>query len=90
MGAFATLTGSVDPTARAARRPAFASLAGSVHPARHAATVVLERRFRGRWTIAGWTRSDAAGRYRVPVPAAGVYRIRYRGVAGAPVRVRAR
>ena len=31
---------------------------------------------------------SAAGRYLAPVPAAGVYRVRYRGVAGAPVRSR--
>ena len=83
-------TGGAEPTAHAARRPAFASLTGAVHPARRGGTVVVERRTRGRWITAGWTRSDAAGRYRVPVPAAGVYRIRYRGVAGAPVRLPSR
>ena len=83
-------TGGAEPTAHAARRPAFGSLKGAVHPARPGSPVVVERRVRGRWASAGWTRTGAAGRYLAPVPAAGVYRVRYRGVAGAPVRVRAR
>jgi stage II sporulation protein D len=83
-------TGGSDPTARAARRPAFATLRGAVHPARAGATVTVQRRLGGRWRPAGWARTTRAGRYRAAVPAAGVYRVAYRGGAGAPVRVPAR
>src|SRR3954452_12089058 len=48
------------PDPRGARRPAFASLRGAVHPARRDATVVVQRRLRGRWIATGRTRSDAA------------------------------
>ena len=80
-------TGGTDPTARAAHRPAFASLAGAVHPARAGASVVVQQRRGGRWTVVGWARTGPGGRYRAPVPAAGRYRIAYRGDTGAPVRI---
>jgi stage II sporulation protein D len=80
-------TGGTDPTARAARRPAFASLAGEVHPARAGAFVGVQRRRGGRWSVVGWARVGAGGRYRAPVPAAGLYRVAYRGDAGPPVRI---
>ena len=80
-------TGGTDPTARAAHRPAFASLAGAVHPARAGASVVVQQRRAGRWTVVGWARTGPGGRYRAPVPAAGRYRIAYRGDTGATVRI---
>jgi stage II sporulation protein D len=79
-----------DPTARAARRPAFASLVGTVRPATRYATVSVQRRTAAGWRSAGWGRTEPGGRYRVPVATAGVYRVVYRGVAGAPVRVQSR
>ena len=77
------------PTPRRAPRAGrpFASLAGAVHPARAGASVVVQRRRAGRWTVVGWARTGPGGRYRAAVPAAGRYRIAYRGDTGATVRI---
>jgi stage II sporulation protein D len=83
-------TGGAEPTARAARRPAFASLAGTVHPARRGATVTVERRRGARWLPAGWAAVGPGGGYGAAVPAAGVYRVVYRGEPGPAVRIAAR
>ena len=77
-----------DPaTPMVARVPAVAGLGGSVFPARKHAPVRVERRFHGRWVPAGATRTDARGRYRAGVSAAGLYRVRVAGAAGPAVRI---
>ncbi len=65
-----------------------ATLTGAVQPARKGATVHVQRRVAGAWIAAGTAAAGRDGRYRATVGAPGVYRVRYRGDTGAPVRVR--
>jgi hypothetical protein len=45
----------------------------------------VQRRDAGRWVTVGSTRVSAGGAYALAVPAAGVYRATYRGVAAPSV-----
>jgi stage II sporulation protein D len=64
------------------------TIAGTVAPARAGEWLVLER-FGGRsWKAQFQTVTLAGGRYRTNVPRPGLYRVRHRGEAGPPVRVR--
>jgi stage II sporulation protein D len=70
-----------------ARVPIIAGLAGHVVPARKGARVQVQRRTGGRWVTVDSTAAGRSGRYRVGVPATGLYRVLYRGDAGPAVRV---
>lgn len=63
-------------------------VAGSIAPAREAARVVVQRRTSGRWKRVAHGRLGRSGAYRIPVEAAGVYRVISAGAAGPAVRVR--
>ena len=66
------------------------SIGGTVSPAGAGEWFVLER-FTGRsWKAQFEAATSAGGRYRTNVPRPGLYRIRHRGEAGPPVRVRSR
>ena len=70
-----------------ARVPAIAGLAGQVLPARTGARLDVQRRIAGRWVTVEATTARRNGRYRVGLPAAGLYRVLHRGDAGPAVRV---
>ncbi len=80
--------------ARAARsttrggRVARRQIAGVFDPAPRSRALLLERRARGRWHLAGRIATSPGGRYRASLVARGVYRVRSGGVAGPAVRVR--
>jgi len=82
----ASSSGATGPVVSQVRM--IAGLEGTVQPARKRATVEVQRRIAGRWIAAGSARAGRSGRYRAGISAPGVYRVRYRGDAGAPVRVR--
>lgn len=63
-------------------------LTGKVVPAPPEGRIVVERRERRGWRTAMRAHTDRAGRFRVAVERAGVYRVRARGSAGPAVRVR--
>jgi stage II sporulation protein D len=81
-------TGGAIPGPVIARVPLIAGLAGHVVPARKDASVEVQRRTGGRWVDVGSAKVGRSGRYRTGVPAAGLYRVRYKGDAGPAVRVR--
>jgi stage II sporulation protein D len=82
-----TGTGGAGPVV--ARVPIIAGLAGHVLPARKGSGVRIERLTGGRWVKVGTaTTAGRGGRYSAGVPATGVYRVRYKGDAGPPVRIR--
>ena len=68
-------------------RPA-AILSGSVLPARSGARVTVQRLTGGRWGAVSTAVVRRDGTYRAPLTARGLYRVRYKGDAGAAVRVR--
>jgi len=59
-----------------------------VSPARRGAKLVVEERAGGRWSRVLTTTVGSSGAYRVGVPHAGTYRVRYGAVSGPAVRVR--
>jgi stage II sporulation protein D len=65
-----------------------ARLAGRVAPARAGDWVALERYIAGRWTAQFETPVLAGGRYSAGVGARGLWRVRFGGESGPPVRVR--
>ena len=79
-------TGGVVPVV--ARVPSIAGLAGHVRPARRGARVDVQRRTGGRWVTVESTAVRRAGRFRVGLPATGLYRVLHRGDAGPAVHVR--
>lgn len=77
--------------ARATTRPGMVArheIAGVFDPAPRSRSLLVERRVRGRWRLAGRIQTTRAGRYRAPLAERGVYRVRWGGVAGPAVRVR--
>jgi stage II sporulation protein D len=86
----APITGGAEPRALSFYRPARVELVGTVRPARAGAVVSVQVRGAGGWRPVGRARIRAGGRYSALVPARGVYRVLYRGVAGPAVRVPAR
>jgi stage II sporulation protein D len=64
------------------------ALVGSYTPTPRRRVLILERRAKERWERIGKVRTTKAGRYRVDVGRAGVYRVRSGRVAGPHVRVR--
>ena len=87
-------TAQVKPaaTARTTTRPGRSTrrheIAGVFDPAPRSRSVIVERRSGGRWHLAGRIGTTRAGRFRAPLAARGVYRVRSGGVAGPAVRVR--
>jgi stage II sporulation protein D len=79
-------TGGVTPLI--SRVPTIAGLAGHVVPARKGARVEVQRLTGGRWVRVDTATTGRSGRYRVGVPATGLYRVRYKGDAGPGVRIR--
>ncbi len=69
-------------------RVAARQLAGVFDPAPRSRILLVERRVRGAWTLAGRVTTSAGGRYRAALTAKGVYRVRSGAVAGPAVRVR--
>jgi stage II sporulation protein D len=76
------------PVPVVARVPDVAGLAGHVVPARKGEGLTIQRRTGGRWVKVGSATVGASGRYHAGVSAAGLYRVRHRGVAGPGVRIR--
>lgn len=64
------------------------ALVGSVSPGRTGALVRVQRLQHGRWHTVGTARLRRGGAYLVTPTTAGTYRIVYRGMAGAAVRLR--
>jgi stage II sporulation protein D len=64
------------------------ALVGSYTPAPKRRVLIVERRGMGRWKRIGKVRTTKAGRYRMEIGRAGVYRLRSGRVAGPHVRVR--
>jgi stage II sporulation protein D len=62
-------------------------LSGRVAPAGAGRWVAIERYAGRRWVTRFETRTLSGGRYRASVPLAGMYRVRFAGEAGPPVRV---
>ena len=69
-------------------RPVNPALAGSYTPAPRRRVLILERRRKDGWKAIGKVRTTKAGRYRVDIGTAGLYRVRSGRVAGPAVRVR--
>ena len=63
-------------------------VSGSIAPAREGARVVVQRQTAGRWKRVADGRLGRSGAYRIPVEAAGLYRVVSAGAAGPAVRVR--
>jgi stage II sporulation protein D len=81
-------TGGTGPVPGTAARRKVPSLAGTIIPAQRGARVVVERHIGGLWLEIATGRVGRGGRYRVPVPEKGVYRVRIAGAAGPTVRLR--
>jgi stage II sporulation protein D len=64
------------------------ALVGSYAPTPKRRVLIVERRSDGRWKKIGKVRTTKAGRYRMDIGRAGVYRVRSGRVAGPRVRVR--
>jgi stage II sporulation protein D len=79
-------TGGVSPIARAAAAHA-STIEGTIAPARAGRWVRVERREGTRWVAAADTKVLRGGRYSVPVPGPGVYRVVYGQAVGPSVRV---
>jgi stage II sporulation protein D len=69
-------------------RPPRRVLAGSLVPAPSKRLLRVERRGSKRWHFVTRLRTTRAGRYRIALDRAGVYRVRYGAVDGPPVRLR--
>jgi hypothetical protein len=69
-------------------RPVSPALEGSYTPAPRRRVLTLERRREHGWRAIGKVRTTKAGRYRVEIGSAGLYRVRSGRVAGPAVRVR--
>jgi stage II sporulation protein D len=63
-------------------------VSGSITPARPGARLRVERRTRDGWKKVARGRLGRSGKYRIPVEAAGLYRVITAGDAGPAVRVR--
>ncbi|MCW2989518.1 MAG: SpoIID/LytB protein [Solirubrobacterales bacterium] len=63
------------------------TISGRVGWVERPATVTLQRRHDGRWITLFELVTDRHGRYAVGDLARGIYRVRWRGAAGAPVRL---
>jgi stage II sporulation protein D len=63
------------------------TIGGRVAPALAGRSVVVERYDGARWIAQSQTLTRAGGSYRTTVPARGMYRVRYAGEAGPPVRI---
>jgi hypothetical protein len=63
-------------------------LVGSFAPAPRKHRLLLERRVGSKWRKVVVLRTARGGRYRAALERAGLYRVRYRSVAGPAVRVR--
>jgi stage II sporulation protein D len=63
-------------------------VSGTIAPARAGGRVIVQRRTGGRWKRVARGRLGRSGAYRVPVEAAGLYRVVSAGDAGPAVRVR--
>ncbi len=63
------------------------AIAGRITPAAAGRWVVVERHAGGSWVAQFETPLGAGGRYRANVRAPGLYRVRYAGEPGPPVRV---
>jgi stage II sporulation protein D len=91
---FTTVSSSQVKRAKAARSTTRAGrvprrqIAGVFDPAPRSRSLLVERRVRGRWRLAGRIETTRAGRYRTSLAASGVYRVRWGGVAGPVIRVR--
>ena len=69
-------------------RPMAPALAGEFSPAPKSRTLAVERRVGKRWVVVRRVHTSAAGRYRVAISRAGVFRVLSGGIAGPAVRVR--
>ena len=58
---------------------------GHLFPARAGTSFTLQVRRRSGWRTYGRYTLSAGGRYSITLPTRGVYRVRYRGLAGPPV-----
>jgi hypothetical protein len=56
-------------------------------PAPHAGKLVVERKSGKHWRKVRTVRTSKAGRYKVKLPRAGVYRVRAGSVAGTATRI---
>ena len=82
-------TGGVVPTARAAAfGDTVARLRGHVAPATAGSWVTVQRWSGTRWVTRFDVPAQAGGRYTARLRLPGIYRVRFAGEAGAPVRVR--
>jgi len=82
-------TGGVVPSARAAAfGHTVATLRGHVAPARAGSWVTVQRWSGTRWVTRFEVPAQAGGRYTARLRLPGLYRVRFAGEAGAPVRVR--
>jgi stage II sporulation protein D len=79
-------TGGISPIARAAAAHA-SRIEGTIAPARAGRWVRVERREGTRWVAATDAKVLRGGRYSVPVPGPGVYRVVYGQATGPSVRV---
>jgi len=82
-------SGGVAPSARAAAAAATRAtrLEGTIAPARAGRWLSVQRREGTRWITATDARVLRGGRYSVPVPGPGVYRVMYGKAVGPDVRV---
>ena len=80
-------TGGTAPTPPAgSARAGRTILSGTITPAKRGAWVRVQRRIGGRWFTYAWTTTDAHGRYRERLGAAGVYRVLFKGAPGPEIR----
>jgi stage II sporulation protein D len=77
--------GAGAPTARAAG--ASRTVSGRVGWVQRPTAITLQRRVGGRWTALFEVATDRRGRFSVGDLARGTYRVKWRGTAGAPVRL---
>ncbi|MFL5843751.1 MAG: SpoIID/LytB domain-containing protein [Solirubrobacteraceae bacterium] len=86
-GATSEDTGGVSPRALAATGDASRSITGRVGWVEHATAVTLQRRTPAGWTSLYEVATNRRGHYAVHDLARGTYRVRWRGTAGAPIRL---
>jgi hypothetical protein len=89
-GATGPGTGGAEPRAAAREAlgmPEAGAVAGRVAPAVAGRWIVLERYVARAWVAQFETPTHAGGRYRANVRLPGLYRVRYAGEPGPPVRV---